>query len=124
MRWHLRSLRKPTGGVLKEYRGKKKFQQGGNPILTKLGEEKMRAEKVVSGNVKRRLFNSKKVVVSMGGGRSQVTQIENVLETPDNPNYVRRRIITKGTLVKTKLGNARITSRPGQQGTLQAVIVK
>jgi small subunit ribosomal protein S8e len=37
---------------------------------------------------------------------------------------VRRNIITRGAVVETKLGRARITSRPGQHGVANAVLVK
>ncbi|MFX1305683.1 MAG: 30S ribosomal protein S8e, partial [Promethearchaeota archaeon] len=36
----------------------------------------------------------------------------------------RRHVLTKGAVVETELGNARITSRPGQHGQLNAVLVK
>ena len=44
MRWTTRSRKKPTGGVLKKYRSKRKFQQGGDPVLTKIGENRKKVE--------------------------------------------------------------------------------
>ncbi|MCK4384091.1 MAG: 30S ribosomal protein S8e, partial [Candidatus Lokiarchaeota archaeon] len=35
----------------------------------------------------------------------------------------RRHILTKGAVVETELGNARITSRPGQHGTLNGILM-
>lgn len=123
MRWHLRSLRKPTGGILKDFSGKKKFQQGGDPALTKLGEERRKVEQTVGSNVKARLHNGKKAYVNTGDGKCVLADIQTVASTPDNPNYVRRNIMTKGCIIKTSVGEARVTSRPGQHGIIQAVLV-
>ncbi|MHA1294432.1 MAG: 30S ribosomal protein S8e, partial [Promethearchaeota archaeon] len=35
----------------------------------------------------------------------------------------RRHIITKGSIVETELGRARITSRPGQHGVLNGILI-
>jgi small subunit ribosomal protein S8e len=41
-----------------------------------------------------------------------------------NADYNRRGVITKGTIVRTEKGLARIISRPGQNGALSAVVHK
>ncbi len=46
-----------------------------------------------------------------------------MLENAANRHYVRRDIITKGTIIQTKLGKARVTSRPAQDGTVNAVLI-
>jgi len=51
------------------------------------------------------------------------TEIVSVVENPANIHYVRRNIVNKGAIVETKLGKARITSRPGQCGTVNAVLI-
>lgn len=56
-------------------------------------------------------------------GKSQKTEIVNVVENPANANLVRRNVITKGCVVETKLGRARVTSRPGQEGVVNGVLV-
>jgi len=123
MRWTIRSRKKATGGVLKKFRSKRKYQQGGDPALTKIGEEKRKVETTLGGNSKAKVFYTKKVVVNTGKA-SVVADIEDVIETPDNPNYVRRKIMTKGSLINTSAGRARITSRPGQSGMVQAMLEK
>jgi len=47
----------------------------------------------------------------------------NVTENFANPNLVRRNILTKGTVVETKLGKVKITSRPGQEGTVNGKLL-
>ena len=57
-------------------------------------------------------------------GKSQHSRILTVTENPANPNFVQRNIITKGALVQTELGIARITSRPGQDSVVNAVLME
>lgn len=56
---------------------------------------------------------------------ADVTQadIEGVVDNPSNVNYARRNIITKGSIIDTSAGRARVTSRPGQDGQVNAVVV-
>jgi small subunit ribosomal protein S8e len=52
------------------------------------------------------------------------TEITNVVENPADPNYARRNIITRGALIETSEGTAKVTSRPGQDGQVNAVLVE
>jgi small subunit ribosomal protein S8e len=54
-------------------------------------------------------------------GETVHAEIEDVVENDANPNYVRRNIITKGAIIETSEGRARVTSRPGQTGQINAV---
>ena len=56
-------------------------------------------------------------------GKAKLVEIKTVVENPANRNFVRRNILTKGAIVETELGKAKITSRPGQQGFLNAVLL-
>ena len=58
---------------------------------------------------------SKKVVKST---------ILRVTENSANKDYERRGVISKGALLETNAGTARVVSRPGQDGTVNAVLVK
>ena len=51
------------------------------------------------------------------------SKIMTIVSNPANRHFVRRNILTRGAIVKTDLGNARITSRPGQEGTINGVLV-
>jgi len=50
--------------------------------------------------------------------------IEDVVENDANPNYIRRNIITKGAVIETSEGRARVRSRPGQTGQVTAVLLE
>ena len=53
-----------------------------------------------------------------------ITKIKAITDNPANRHFVRRSIITKGTVVETEAGKARVTNRPGQEGVINAVLVK
>ena len=53
-----------------------------------------------------------------------LSKILKVVENRANPNYVRQNIITKGSVVETEKGNAKVTSRPGQHGIVNAVMLE
>jgi small subunit ribosomal protein S8e len=46
-----------------------------------------------------------------------------IAENPSNRNFARRSIMTKGTVIETSAGKARITNRPGQEGAINAVLI-
>ena len=51
-------------------------------------------------------------------------KILKVLENATNNDYKRRGIITKGAILETQEGKCRVVSRPGQSGTVNAVLIK
>jgi len=55
-------------------------------------------------------------------GKTSKTKITRVLENPANRDYERRGVITRGALIDTELGRARVTSRPAQDGVINALL--
>ncbi|NIQ06207.1 MAG: 30S ribosomal protein S8e, partial [Candidatus Korarchaeota archaeon] len=55
-------------------------------------------------------------------GKTEKVEIKSVIENPANADYDRRGVITKGAIIETSKGNARVTSRPGQHGVINAVL--
>jgi small subunit ribosomal protein S8e len=117
-----RSTRKASGGRYHPARGKRKQELAGFAAVTKLGDTKAKSIRVVGGNSKSKLLSSNVVNVAEKG-KTKKTEILNVLENPANPHLVRRNIMTKGSIVETKLGKVKLTSRPGQEGTLHGVLI-
>lgn len=56
-------------------------------------------------------------------GKTKRVEILRVIENPASVDYDRRGVITKGTIMETPLGSARVTSRPGQNGVVNAILV-
>lgn len=77
------------------------------------------------GNEKLRLSTANKInVTNPDDNTTEVVDIIGVIENSANPNYVRRNIITKGAIVETSKGNAKVTSRPGQDGVINGILIK
>jgi small subunit ribosomal protein S8e len=120
-----RSKRKISGGLYsKLYRKKRRYDLAGDPTLTKLGQRKIKKVRARSAITKIRTLTTEIVnVYNPKTKKTQKTKIKAVVENPANRHYVRRNILTKGTIIETELGRAKITSRPGQEGTLNAVLL-
>ena len=64
------------------------------------------------------------VNLSSGDAKVKKTKIIKVLENATNNDYQRRGIITKGAILEIQEGKCRVVSRPGQTGTVNAVLIK
>ncbi len=125
MQWHGRSRRKETGGRYRPARKKRKYEMGRDTILPVIGERKLRKLRVRGGNYKVRVVSTTHInVTNPKTGETKRVELKDVIENPANPHYVRRDIITKGAIVLTELGKAKITSRPGQHGCLNAILIE
>lgn len=123
--WHddLRK-KKITGGARKSYRTKRAFEAGGFASETSLGDSFRITRKVRGGALKSRLLSEKYAnVVDRSKNMVKKAEILRVIRNPVNPDYDRRKIVTKGALIETSLGEAIVTSRPGQDGVINAVMV-
>ncbi|WP_255195162.1 30S ribosomal protein S8e [Halorarius litoreus] len=122
MKSHERSTKKRTGGRRRPIRKKRKHQLGSSPTETRVGDAKLKIVETRGGNSKVRAIQSEVATIATGG-KTVAATIENVKENASNPNYVRRNIITKGAIIETSEGDARVTSRPGQDGQVNAVLL-
>ncbi|WP_254863629.1 30S ribosomal protein S8e [Halovivax gelatinilyticus] len=120
---HGRSTRKRTGGRLKHARNHRKDELGREPTETQVGEPRFKTVTVRGNNSKTRALATDTAHVNTGE-QTLTADIENVVENDANPNYVRRNIITKGAVIDTSEGTARVTSRPGQTGQVNAVLLE
>jgi small subunit ribosomal protein S8e len=120
---HARSAKKRTGGRRRNVRKKRKHEIGSSPTETQVGEHKLKVVETQGGNIKVRAIKADTASVATDDGVTSAT-IEDVVENPSNPNYVRRNIITKGAIIETDAGRARVTSRPGQDGLVNAELIE
>jgi small subunit ribosomal protein S8e len=119
-----KSTRSPSGARNRTNRGKKKFELGRDPAETKIGVRKLRKIRTRGGNEKLRLATENKInIINPSTNKAETAEIINVIENKANPNFVRRNIITKGAVVETSVGTAKITSRPGQDGVINGVLI-
>jgi len=122
--WQGKSKRKTTGGRYRPQKGKRKAEIGREQQITVVGKETNKRVRTRGGNLKFRTLTSSSVNVYDPKSKKTVkTEIKTVLENPANPHYVRRNIITKGAIIDTGKGKAKVTSRPGQHGTINAILL-
>ena len=114
--WQGKSKRKPTGGRLSAHRSKKRSEIGNELQQAKIGELTRKVARSRGGTSKNRLLRTDIASVTD-------PKILAVIENAANPNYVRQNIITKGSIIGTEKGNAKVTSRPGQHGVVNAVLM-
>jgi small subunit ribosomal protein S8e len=117
-----RSTRKRTGGRLRPSRNKKRSELGREPTETTVGEPRFQTVDARGNGTKTRVLATNVAHVA-DGGETVEAEIENVVENPANTNYARRNIITKGSIIETSRGRARVTSRPGQSSQVNAVLL-
>lgn len=123
--WHgnLRK-RKRTGGKKHAYREKRKFEMGGFPAETIVGEPKRRLIRGYGGQVKVKVLSEKYACVTdPKTGKTEKVEILRVIRNRANVDYDRRGVITKGAEIETSLGLARVTSSPGSDGVINAVLI-
>lgn len=117
--------KKPSGGRKRAYRRKRKFEQGSFPVETTLGEPKRKIARGRGGNVKIKVLKDKYACVTdPKNGKTEKVEILRVVKNPANVDYDRRGVITKGAIIETPKGLARVTSRPGQNGVTNAVLIE
>ena len=117
--------RKITGGKYKAFRKKKKHSRPGIPRKVKLRETKKKTIRGIGKTKKTVLLSTNKInVMDPKTKKAKITTLTNVLETPSNRFLARQNILVKGAFVETELGKAKITSRPGQEGSISAVLVQ
>ncbi len=119
-----RSNRKATGGRLRDFRKVRESELGKVPTLSKIGPRRVKVERVLGGHLKLRLMSEDIVnLLDPKTKKFEKVKIKIVVENPGNRHYVRRNIMTKGTIIETEKGKARITNRPGQEGMINAVLI-
>lgn len=119
-----KSTRRLTGARNIDNRGKRKFELGRDPAETKIGDNKLRKIRTRGGNIKCRLAVSNKInLIDPKTNKAKTADVLGVIENQADPNYVRRNIITKGAIVETSEGNAKVTSRPGQDGVINGILI-
>ncbi|MDE1874214.1 MAG: 30S ribosomal protein S8e [Candidatus Micrarchaeota archaeon] len=113
-----------SGKLKSKIRDKRRSESGGYFASSKVAEKgslyKIRAR---GGNrkdaVKYATFAN--VLTKQGYKKAKIT---GVVESNDNRNFARLAIITKGAVINTELGKARVTNRPGQEGGINAMLIE
>ena len=109
-----------TGGRRKKIRDKKLAHIGGVFTATKVADNDSRKKvRVRGGNQSLKLKKAGFVNVVTKDGVKK-TKITRVTES-HNSEFVRRNIITRGSVLETELGKVKVTNRVGQDGIINGV---
>ncbi|RZN38125.1 MAG: 30S ribosomal protein S8e [Methanophagales archaeon ANME-1-THS] len=124
MRWQGRSRRKYTGGRYHPHRKKRRHEAGSPAADTTLGVTRAKKIRTRGGNQKIRLLRCEFAnVADPKSGTTRKARIITVKNNPANPFFARRNITTKGAVIETEIGDAIVTSRPGQDGMVNARLI-
>lgn len=123
--WQGKSQRSKTGRRIRYAQGKRRMEIGRETHLTTIGATTIKKNRTRGNKHK---FSAKTIdvvyVVDPETKKIQKTDIKKVIDNPANINYIRRNIITKGAIIDTPLGHAKVTSRPGQVGMVNAILLE
>jgi small subunit ribosomal protein S8e len=114
---------KITGGRRHPLRTRRKYEMDRFPNEALMGDQITVTRKVRGKNVKTSIKTIDSVNLAIDSKIKRV-KIIRVLENATNNDYQRRGVISKGALLETEEGKCRVVSRPGQHGTVNAILVK
>ena len=119
-----RPKRKHTGARYKDFRKKRQHELGREPSFTKLDKTRIQILRVMGANRKLKLLSTD--TANLYDPKSKAykqVKIKTITDNPANRHFIRRNIMTKGSVIDTEFGKAKITSRPGQNGVVNAVLI-
>lgn len=119
-----RSNRKPSGGRYKYKKVRRQHETGREAASTRVGEDKVVSVRTLGGNQKHKALSASHASVVDADGKHHRVELVGVEDNPANRHFVRRNIVTKGAVVETEMGRARVTNRPGQEGHVDAVLLE
>lgn len=116
--------RTTTGGRVYLPRRKRLYEAGRAPTATRVGPAKTQLHRQKGGSYKLRLSHADTANIYNPKTKKYVkATITIVSENKANRNFVRRNVMTKGAIIETSAGKARVTNRPGQEGQINAVLI-
>ena len=114
---------KITGGRKRASRSRRKYEIDRFPNEALVGDQITITRKVRGKNNKTSVKTIDSVNLAIDSKIKRVKIIK-VLENATNNDYRRRGVISKGAILETEEGKCRVVSRPGQHGTVNAILVK
>jgi small subunit ribosomal protein S8e len=114
--------RKQSGGRTRPSRGRRAYERDGYAIEPLVGDVSKRPSRLRGGSVSVGLVFSDTANVSGRTGKATRSKILRVKKSPANRDYERRGVITRGAVIETEAGEAVVTSKPTDDGVVNAVL--
>ncbi len=115
---------KITGGRRVPLRIRRKYETDRYPNEPINGAQVTVTRRVRGNNQKTALKTIDFVNLATGDAKVKKAKIIKVLDNATNNDYKRRGIITKGAILETQEGKCRVISKPGQNGIVNAILLK
>jgi small subunit ribosomal protein S8e len=115
---------KITGGRRYPLRSRRKYEIDRYSVEAIKGEQVTISRKTRGGNQKTSLKTTDVVNLSVPGSKVKKLKILKVLKNSSNKDYERRGVISKGAILETEAGQCKVISRPGQDGAVNAILIK
>lgn len=125
--YHKPVKRKPSGGKKRPHRKhKKKCHMGRPPTHTIIATaDRRKIIRTKGGGLKVRLLKAAYANVFIPEEKMfKKVKILRVVENAANREFKRRGIITRGAIIETEIGLCKVTSRPGQDGVINCVLIR
>ena len=117
--------RKLTGGRKVAMRGRRKFEIDRYPNEAVAGPAQIVVRRTRGKNNKTAFKTAEYAnVIDQENKKVFRSKILRVTKNPANRDYERRGVISKGAIIEIENGTAKVVSRPGQDGVVNAIIVK
>ena len=117
--------KKLTGGKRRPNRSRRAFEADDYPFEPVVGETTRSPKRLRGGGVSHGLRTAAEAnVYDAGSGKTVKSKIIRVTANKANREYERRGVITRGAVIETEVGEARVTSRPSDDGVVNAVLMK
>ncbi|MFB5632589.1 MAG: 30S ribosomal protein S8e [Nitrosopumilus sp.] len=115
---------KTTGGRRHPLRIRRKYETDRYPNEAVTGAQVTVTRTVRGKNRKTAVKTIDFVNLATGDAKVKKAKIIKVLDNATNNDYKRRGIITKGAILETQEGKCKVVSKPGQNGIVNAILVK
>ncbi|HDN90864.1 MAG TPA: 30S ribosomal protein S8e [Candidatus Aenigmarchaeota archaeon] len=123
--WRKARSKKISGGKLPVAREKKKRELGGEEVKVKIGSRRILIKRTRGGGRKVKALSIDFAnLYDPETKRCEKVKILGVEENPASRHFVRMGVITKGAIIKTSKGLAKVTNRPSQEGFVNAILLK
>jgi small subunit ribosomal protein S8e len=117
--------RKLTGGRKVAMRGRRKYEIDRYPNEAVVGPSQTVVRRTRGKNIKIAFKTAEFAnIIDRESKKVTKSKILSVIKNPANKDYERRGVISKGANIETENGTAVVVSRPGQNGVVNAVLVK
>jgi small subunit ribosomal protein S8e len=117
--------KKLTGGKRRPNRSRRAFEADDYPFEPVVGETARSPKRTRGGSLTYGLRAAAEANVFDGSsGKTVKSKIVRVSVNKANREYERRGVITRGAVIETELGSAKVTSKPSNDGVVNAVLIK